>query len=35
MKKEMKSPLILDGRNLYAPAQVRGLGFTYHSIGRP
>jgi UDPglucose 6-dehydrogenase len=35
MKKEMKEPLILDGRNLYAPAQVRGLGFAYHSIGRP
>ena len=35
MKKEMKSALILDGRNLYAPAQVRGLGFVYHSIGRP
>ena len=35
MKKEMKTPLILDGRNLYVPSQVRGLGFTYHSIGRP
>lgn len=35
MKKAMKRPLILDGRNLYQPNQVRGLGFTYHSIGRP
>ncbi|HUR19990.1 MAG TPA: UDP-glucose/GDP-mannose dehydrogenase family protein [Vicinamibacterales bacterium] len=35
MKKEMKGNLILDGRNLYVPTQVRGLGFTYHSIGRP
>jgi UDPglucose 6-dehydrogenase len=35
MKKEMKEPVILDGRNLYVPGLVRGLGFTYHSIGRP
>jgi len=35
MKKALKQPLIFDGRNLYQPAQVRGLGFTYHSIGRP
>ncbi len=35
MKRAMKQPLIFDGRNLYAPAQVRGHGFTYQSIGRP
>ena len=35
MKKLMKSPVIFDGRNLYDPAQIRGLGFTYTSIGRP
>ena len=35
MKKEMKSPVIFDGRNLYVPSHVRGLGFDYHSIGRP
>jgi UDPglucose 6-dehydrogenase len=35
MKKLMKQPVILDGRNLYQPAQVRALGFTYQSIGRP
>jgi UDPglucose 6-dehydrogenase len=35
MKKALKQPLILDGRNLYQPAAVRGLGFIYHSIGRP
>ncbi len=34
MKKTMKQPVIFDGRNLYQPAQVRGLGFTYSSIGR-
>ena len=35
MKKLMKAPLIFDGRNLYDPAQIRALGFTYSSIGRP
>ena len=35
MKKLMRRPLILDGRNLYQPGHVRALGFTYQSIGRP
>jgi UDPglucose 6-dehydrogenase len=35
MKRLMKSPIIFDGRNLYDPAQIRSLGFTYSSIGRP
>jgi UDPglucose 6-dehydrogenase len=30
----MKSPVLVDLRNLYNPAQVRELGFTYHSVGR-
>lgn len=34
MKKSMKQPVIFDGRNLYQPSHVRGLGFTYSSIGR-
>jgi UDPglucose 6-dehydrogenase len=34
IKKLMKTPVIFDGRNLYNPDQLRGLGFTYHSMGR-
>jgi UDPglucose 6-dehydrogenase len=35
MKKAMTSPVIFDGRNIFDPAAIRALGFTYHSIGRP
>jgi len=28
-------PIIVDGRNLYDPAKMSSLGFSYHSIGRP
>jgi UDPglucose 6-dehydrogenase len=35
MKRLMKQPLIFDGRNIYNPQQIRALGFTYSSIGRP
>lgn len=31
----MSRPLILDGRNLLAPAEMHSLGFEYHSLGRP
>jgi UDPglucose 6-dehydrogenase len=34
MKKLLKQPVIFDGRNLYDPAHIRELGFTYSSIGR-
>jgi len=34
MKKLMRTPTIFDGRNLYNPDQLRGLGFTYLSMGR-
>jgi UDPglucose 6-dehydrogenase len=35
MKQLMAQPVIFDGRNIYDPAHVREMGFTYHSIGRP
>jgi UDPglucose 6-dehydrogenase len=35
MKKLMKQPVIVDGRNIYTPRQIRAAGFTYYSIGRP
>ena len=31
----MRRPLIVDGRNLLDPAQVRAAGFAYEAIGRP
>lgn len=34
MKQSMKSPVVFDGRNIYSPDQMRGLGFQYFSIGR-
>jgi len=34
IKKAMKTPVIFDGRNIYNPDQLRGLGFTYYSLGR-
>ena len=35
MGRRMRSRTIFDGRNLYAPAEMRSRGFVYHSIGRP
>ena len=30
----MKTPVIFDGRNLYAPERMRSLGITYYGVGR-
>ena len=34
MKSTMRQPVIFDGRNIYDPAHLRQLGFTYYSVGR-
>jgi UDPglucose 6-dehydrogenase len=34
IKAQLRQPLIVDGRNLYDPALMRGLGFDYLAIGR-
>jgi UDPglucose 6-dehydrogenase len=34
MAEIMKGKVIFDGRNIYDPAQLRQLGFTYFGIGR-
>jgi len=35
LRPAMEVPLIIDGRNLFDPAKVRGAGFEYYSVGRP
>jgi UDPglucose 6-dehydrogenase len=34
IKAALKRPVVIDGRNLYDPAKMQSLGFTYRSIGR-
>ena len=34
IKAALRTPVVVDGRNLYDPSRMRGLGFTYESIGR-
>jgi len=34
MAARMKARVIFDGRNLYAPAEIRARGFAYHAIGK-
>jgi UDPglucose 6-dehydrogenase len=35
VRQAMRTPLIVDGRNLLDPAAVRAAGFAYESVGRP
>lgn len=35
VKRTLKQPVIVDGRNLYDVEKMRSLGVRYHSIGRP
>jgi UDPglucose 6-dehydrogenase len=34
IKKAMRTPFVLDGRNIFEPQAMRGLGFDYKGIGR-
>ena len=34
IKKLMKRPNIIDGRNIYEPAEIREAGFNYVGVGR-
>jgi UDPglucose 6-dehydrogenase len=34
IKSALKQPVVIDGRNLYDPAKMQSLGFTYRSLGR-
>jgi len=34
IRRLLKSPLVIDGRNIYNPERMRAAGFVYHSIGR-
>src|SRR5712671_3883038 len=35
LRKLLKYPIVIDGRNLYDPAVMSAHGFSYHSVGRP
>jgi UDPglucose 6-dehydrogenase len=34
IRRTLKTPVVIDGRNLYDAGKMRGLGFRYDSIGR-
>jgi UDPglucose 6-dehydrogenase len=35
VKKSLRYPIVLDGRNLFKPAQMEAAGINYYSVGRP
>lgn len=35
LRKQLKYPIIVDGRNLYDPETMSAQGFSYYSVGRP
>jgi UDPglucose 6-dehydrogenase len=35
VRQALRAPVVVDMRNLYSPARMRGLGFAYDSVGRP
>ncbi|MFZ5998960.1 MAG: hypothetical protein ACOYW3_00495, partial [Bacteroidota bacterium] len=35
VKSSLKTPLLFDGRNLFDPEKLAGMGFDYLTIGRP
>ncbi len=35
MRTALRYPIVIDGRNMYEPAEVAALGLTYYSVGRP
>ncbi len=34
MKKLLRQPVVFDGRNIFSPSKLKGLGFSYYGIGR-
>ncbi len=35
LRTTLRYPILIDGRNMYEPADVAGVGLTYYSVGRP
>ena len=34
IKNTMKQPILIDGRNMYDPDEMRAMGFNYRGVGR-